>query len=446
MGQELVAVVGQFDLKDIASAKITKLNKRIEGLISDFVAAERGIKKTSSALDRFGGIASKTTRRIGRGAASLGGGVFRGAAGGGLANAFTAIPFAGAAIAGGILATQSARQQFTGGLQLRKQLDILASEFETGFGKMSQDITDQIKRDGFFKKEDVQSALVSLRDIGIRPETIAESQEFLQTFAQSQGFTSLEEFLPSLIGGNIKAGRGLENVDIARIQAISPQLSDVQTAEAGFRTLVSILRQSSSEIKNSASRFREDVGKSARLSVMVADEQQKTTLEGIKGGEKFFFEIEKLTRVQNQLSRGLAESLAPAVNRGVEALDNFVDKLLESGSLIGGIGDFAKRGALRFFSGALAGGARQAGGTVTAGDSFIVGESGIERFTPRTSGKITSNNQLKNSGKSIVMNNTININASTATVGAQLENAIKEALNKFSRSTFRMNKGLPLAG
>ena len=446
MGQELTAVVGQFDLKDIASPKLDKLNKRVETLISDFVAAERGIKKTEGTLSRFGNTVSRTGRRVGRGAARLGGGLFQGAAGGGLANAFTAIPFFGAAIAGGIASTRSAREQFTTGISLRRELDRLASDFQLAFRESSDNIINEIKRDGFFKKEDVQAAFTNLSDIGIDSQLIEDNRQILTDFAKSQGFTSLEQGIQALTGGQVRAGRGVANVDIARIQEIAPLLNNVLTSEQGFRQLLTVLNQSSDAIERNAETFDKDLGDIVRQSVRIQDEQQKTILEGAKGGEKFFLEIEKLTRVQNELARGLAESLAPAVNRGVEALDSFVDKLLESGSLIGGVGNLLKSGSLRFFSGALAGGARQSGGTVTAGDSFMVGEAGTERFTPRTSGKITSNNALRNERRGVVMNNNITINAANAAVGAQLENAIKDALNKFSRSTFRMNTGLPLAG
>ena len=81
---------------------------------------------------------------------------------------------------------------------------------------------------------------------------------------------------------------------------------------------------------------------------------------------------------------------------------------------------------------------RALGGQVRAGESYLVGERGPELLTMGTSGKVTSNDALKNSGNGadVVINQTINVTTGIqSTVRAeivalmpQISNAAKGAV------------------
>lgn len=69
-----------------------------------------------------------------------------------------------------------------------------------------------------------------------------------------------------------------------------------------------------------------------------------------------------------------------------KGISGAIDSSQSSG---GGIGDFLGNLASNIF-----GGFRANGGSVTAGKSYVVGERGMELFTPNTSGSITPNNKM----------------------------------------------------
>ncbi len=93
-----------------------------------------------------------------------------------------------------------------------------------------------------------------------------------------------------------------------------------------------------------------------------------------------------------------------------------------SGAFFGGGG-----GGLPF------GGARAAGGPVSPGRSFLVGEKGPEMFVPKSAGKIVPNNLLKSGGGGY--SPVYNIDARGADAGAvtRMEAALKEMDRTFSR-------------
>jgi phage-related minor tail protein len=92
--------------------------------------------------------------------------------------------------------------------------------------------------------------------------------------------------------------------------------------------------------------------------------------------------------------------------------------LLQAG--LSAIGNSSPKGS---FLNLLFGGTRAAGGPVSAGTSYLVGEKGPELFTPSSSGNITPNNAL---GGNTVVNITINENGGSSS-SSQGDKA-KEAL------------------
>lgn len=72
------------------------------------------------------------------------------------------------------------------------------------------------------------------------------------------------------------------------------------------------------------------------------------------------------------------------------------------------------------------GGARAAGGPVSSGSTYLVGELGPELFTPGASGTITPNNKL-GGGVTVVQHNTIDARGADAGVQARIDSAMKQA-------------------
>jgi hypothetical protein len=118
---------------------------------------------------------------------------------------------------------------------------------------------------------------------------------------------------------------------------------------------------------------------------------------------------EAATGVLNNLKRQLIEV---AAQRAVSGIGNFVGGLFGGGKKGGGIGGFL--GGL--FK-------RQAGGPVSRGQSYLVGERGPEVFTPSKSGRISPNSAM---GGGTVNNITINVDAGGADTQGSSEQGGRE--------------------
>ena len=105
---------------------------------------------------------------------------------------------------------------------------------------------------------------------------------------------------------------------------------------------------------------------------------------------------EAASGVLNNLKRQLVEV---AAQRAVSGIGNFVGGLFGGGKKGGG-------GGIGGFLGGLF--RRQAGGPVSRGESYLVGERGPEVFTPSKSGRISPNSAM---GGGTVNNITINVDA-----------------------------------
>jgi len=116
--------------------------------------------------------------------------------------------------------------------------------------------------------------------------------------------------------------------------------------------------------------------------------------------QKFGVSAEQIT---STLANGFTNMFTSALDGSKSLMSSIGDLLKSLGSMflnagfqalfsMGGGGLFSGIG--NFFSG-LFGGARAAGGPVTGGKSYLVGERGPELFTPGTSGNITANHKLE---------------------------------------------------
>ena len=130
--------------------------------------------------------------------------------------------------------------------------------------------------------------------------------------------------------------------------------------------------------------------------------------------------------------KNIAKSFAKA---GIEAL------LFGSGPLGGAFGG-GKGGGL--FGSLLQGfgGARAAGGPVTGGKTYLVGEKGPELFTASRSGQIIPNNAIKSgsSGNSISFSTTIDARGADAAAVARIERSQLAMQQNFSKQVVAVNR------
>lgn len=147
--------------------------------------------------------------------------------------------------------------------------------------------------------------------------------------------------------------------------------------------------------------------------------------------------------------RDFTETLASAIETGKLRFSDLVESVLSDllrlqiqasitrplfdalqgfGASVFGSGGRAPAGGASF------GGARAAGGPVTAGTAYLVGERGPELFVPRQSGAITPNNAL---APSITQNVYVDARSDVATVRDAVRQAVRMAQSEMGRAAVR---------
>lgn len=446
--------VAQFKLEDFTDAQFKKLDKNLQKTIKDFVKAEKQAKETDGALtrlgkgfNRFGGRAlQKGGAGLQKGVQGIGGGI------GGLSNAATAIPFLGAAVAAGLVAINSVRQNFIQGISLKKDLLSFSSNFQASFRKQSQGVLKTFTRDGFFRKEDVEANLTALTDAGISPEAIKKNAGVLNQFARSQGFTDLGQALAALQGGQVKAGRGISQTDILQLQEVASLLSNVATANQGFELLTRILQRNSEGIEKFSKQTTQSLSDTVKSQNKILDVEQKLALSGAEAGDQVFEAVSKTEQAQRNILNSIAKTGDATIQKLEKAFGT--DSSDTENFSRGSSGRRRRRGAGNNLEGTIQ--KRQGGGRVSPIGIYEVNEKGREFFTPDRSGKIISNNSASNSkpapvaktaqNRQVVNNiNIVNhINASSGRIARELEKQITNTLNKLASTTLRQETGLPL--
>jgi len=118
---------------------------------------------------------------------------------------------------------------------------------------------------------------------------------------------------------------------------------------------------------------------------------------------------------------GLFANLVNIINSAVGAIRSLIS-IVASNPLVKGIGNVIDN---------VFGGGRAAGGSVMAGTSYLVGEKGVEIFTPSSSGFITPNNKLGS-------NTVINLNVTGA---IDPEGTARSIINVLNNSYYRGTNG-----
>lgn len=171
----------------------------------------------------------------------------------------------------------------------------------------------------------------------------------------------LESLLSETVTGKLE--KQLETVEFLKTAFQEGSISVQQYGEAVLASLGNISKES-----EKANDFAKDLG----LSFTSAFE------DAVVEGAKF-----------SQILKGLGDDIARIVTRNLvtEPLGKGITQLLNGSSGGGGGGFFD--GIIKFITGA-----RAAGGPVSGGKTYLVGEEGPELFTPGVSGGITANGAL----------------------------------------------------
>ena len=285
---------------------------------------------------------------------------------------------------------------------------------------------EKIKADADFAKNEL--ALAALFD-KLTAKKIADEEKAKESaiaFAKKEALRGLEKL--DLLKEQQKAARIQLDADLAA-RRITQELHD--------EAMEGQARETAAVIADIDKKANEDAKKTADARMQI----QQQMLSGISGviGQladaaeegsseaKALFAIEKAiaiaTTVINAEAAGAAAMLAMPGPPGILM-----------GNVIRGIG-YASAGII---AGTSIAGGRALGGQVRGGESYLVGERGPELLTMGTSGRVTSNDALKNSGNGadVVINQTINVTTGIqSTVRAeivalmpQISNAAKGAV------------------
>lgn len=139
--------------------------------------------------------------------------------------------------------------------------------------------------------------------------------------------------------------------------------------------------------------------------------------------------IEVVTGVVNIWHKAF-DGFTTILSKAINLIDSLISKMKKLASMGGGIGDsFANlKGNIFGFDGA-----RAAGGPVSGGRSYLVGEKGPELFTPGSNGTIVPNNRISGGGGGV--NIVINGDVTGSEVVERVKQALMSQLNLNTRMT-----------
>ncbi|HRO60312.1 MAG TPA: tape measure protein [Burkholderiaceae bacterium] len=131
------------------------------------------------------------------------------------------------------------------------------------------------------------------------------------------------------------------------------------------------------------------------------------------------FALEAARNIQDALGQGLFDIMDGKFKNIGDAFANLMKRMAAeamaanlANAMFGDFGKTGKVGGLFGdgikWLGSLFGGPRAAGGPVSGGTSYLVGEKGPELFVPRQSGSIVPNDTLRGGSPNIVINSTVN--------------------------------------
>lgn len=422
----LVKTIAEFSVKDAASKSITTIFRENEKARKSLKASEDQAKKTGKAIEDI----KKSQAKAGAGGAagkagSSANALFSSAAGGNIVQGAAAqVPVVGEAIGAMLGAISGAAQDFTRGLGIVKERQLIESNFSAHFKKTTL-ANDKLITDTFYHIRDTKKALTALSDLGVKPETLAKTKDFLAEFAKAQGHTTQGEAVSALQAGAVKRNRGYDEQQIRQFQALSKVLQmGGPAAEAAMQQMARV-----HQISKGAKQAATDFENTAKAVKVVRD------LE----------EFEKSAAIEDM---GTIEDVRAArtVEKTGKAVRNTLSDILTGSE---GVGDFLSGASTvraikkRFFSGGEKNPPGKAhGGPVAGGSPYLVGERGPELVVPRQAGNVIPANKtrdmLKGGGNKSV---TVNVTNHFSVDGGNPRDIAKH-IEQSIRTGMRMSLGL----
>jgi hypothetical protein len=289
----------------------------------------------------------------------------------------------------------------TGDVQKAQELQTLALDIAAGTGKSLQAVSEALSKtyDGNFgalkrlgvpldesiiKSKDFDAAQKALSETfanqsSIQAETFAGKMDRLKA-AFNEGKEQVGSYI---LDGLTPLISGIVNKVIPAVQAFISSIGGEKGIKAALSTYVDFVKSVFGPVLEGL-RFAFDKIKDA---VEDNKESFKALLDFLKVLAPYFGGALKLA------IQGIGIALSVVLNIVADLIDGF-RTLINLGSKIGGA------------IGGMFGGGRAAGGPVSAGTTYLVGEKGPELFTPSGSGRIIPNSAM--GGGSNVINITVN--------------------------------------
>lgn len=417
----LQAVLAEMTLKDLASPNLEKIRKAV---LADVEAMKKGEKQANvfqKSLGKIKGFTAgigKTMAGANAGAQNITAGV---AGGSGFNQAVSQIHIVGPYLAAALTAMEGSAQNYVAGVRLQQVQTKAQTNFSMMFKKNVVQST-KLMTDTMFHLRDKQQALTALADQGVKEETIGKSADVIGAFTKSQGLSTLEEGVNALMSGNVKAGRGLNSVQIKLIQAYAPLLRDTMTADIGMRGIARVLNKSEKQINTAGDEFEKGAGGMQKATVAIQSMEEATTVLGTGSAEAF-----ESAHTVKQMNNTLMNTLGGLAGTAVGKIEDLVVSRLGKGGGAKGSKKMKKRAR---------------GGEVSPSEEFLVGEEGPEVFRPNTSGRIVPMSSAGSRGEVKIVNN-FHINGGDPQT---VKRMVLDAMNTAARTIWRQNTGLPAMG
>lgn len=265
----------------------------------------------------------------------------------------------------------------------------------------------------------IEANAALLKSIALRKEKIKADADAVKAQEKADAQREKEQERATKLAAKA-AQRGLEKIEILkaqheaeRIQLAADLANELITQQAHDEALKGQARETAAAIHDIDKKANEDAKKLADAKIQI----QQQVLAGVSGviGQladaaeegsseaKALFAIEKAIAIATTVMNAEVAAVA-----AMAAMPGPPGVLM--GNVIRGIG-YASAGII---AGTAIAGGRALGGQVRGGESYLVGERGPELLTMGTSGRIATNENLKNavggnSGSGVTVNQTINV-------------------------------------
>ena len=165
-----------------------------------------------------------------------------------------------------------------------------------------------------------------------------------------------------------------------------------------------------------------------------ATDEEKDAIAQMAG---FIYDTEKAIKDLNKSSQEWATTLQSATRgfiddliEGKSAAEAFSNVLSSIANKLIDVGLDSLFGKSGFNVAGLFGGARAAGGPVSSGKTYLVGEDGPELFSPSSAGNITPNHALGGAGGDFVFAPTVDARGADVAAVARLETGLRRMANE----------------